>query len=534
MASKGHQRGYLKLDDGTSLSLSEYDVQGEAVDRGLKGFLYGERGVWRPGDSLYLSFILQDLKRTLPKDHPVVLELSDPQGRLDQKHMRNTSVNGTYAFRCATSTDAPTGVWSARVRVGGTTFYKPIRIETVKPNRLKIALDLGAERLTKASIDRPVELQSNWLHGAPARGLNARVTVTMTRGTTDFEAYKDYSFDDLQIDVNSAEQVAFDGQLDASGHVAFPLELGTGARPPAVLNVNLVTRVFEAGGDASMDRTDVPYYPYVSYAGIKSPASRNWWGTLVTDTTYRFDVVALDADGEPVTEHALKAQIIKVDRHWWWDGDYDGGTNYMNAPSSQMRNDQEITTDAKGRATVTFRVDRPEWGRFVVRVTDPASGHVAAVQAYVDWPGYEGRSRREDEKNAAMLRFNSDKEKYDVGDECELTIPSSGSGRALVSIETGSRVLDARWVELKEQETRHRFAITADMAPNCYAHVSLVQPHERTALGQENDLPIRMYGVIPILVEDASTHLRPRISTVAEMRTDEPFAVSVNEENGTP
>ena len=78
--------------------------------------------------------------------------------------------------------DAPTGIWSARVRVGGTTFYKPIRIETVKPNRLKIALDLGGERLTRSSLETPVKLQSNWLHGAPARELKARVTVTMTRG----------------------------------------------------------------------------------------------------------------------------------------------------------------------------------------------------------------------------------------------------------------------------------------------------------------------------------------------------------------
>ena len=125
-----------------------------------------------------------------------------------------------------------------------------------------------------------------------------------------------------------------------------------------------------------------------------------------------------------------------------------------------------------------------------------------------------------------MLRFNSDKEKYNVGEECELTIPSSGSGRALVSIETGSRVLDARWVEMKDKETRYRFTITADMAPNVYAHVSLVQPHERTVLGEENDMPIRLYGVIPIMVEDAATHLQPQITTVEEIRTDEPFIVS--------
>ena len=67
VASKGKQRGYLKLDDGSSLSVSEFDVHGDAIDKGLKGLIYGERGVWRPGDSLYLSFMLQDLQKKLPK-----------------------------------------------------------------------------------------------------------------------------------------------------------------------------------------------------------------------------------------------------------------------------------------------------------------------------------------------------------------------------------------------------------------------------------------------------------------------------------
>ena len=63
VAEKNEQRSYLKLTDGASLSLSMFDVAGEAVQRELKGFIYGERGVWRPGDSLYLMFILEDKEK---------------------------------------------------------------------------------------------------------------------------------------------------------------------------------------------------------------------------------------------------------------------------------------------------------------------------------------------------------------------------------------------------------------------------------------------------------------------------------------
>ncbi len=527
VASKGTQRGYLKLDDGGSLSVSEFDVKGEAIDRGLKGFLYGERGVWRPGDSLYLTFMLQDELARLPKDHPVVLELYDPRGRLDQKHLRNAGVNGLYAFRCATHPDAPTGYWNARVTVGGTTFQKSLRIETVKPNRLKVLLDLNEDRITHAGT-RDVTLRSNWLHGAPARELAARVTVTLSQGTAKFKGLEKFQFNDLRTTVAEEEQVVFDGRLNAGGEATFPLKLEPGRNPPAVVDANIVTRVFEAGGDASMDRVRVPYYPFHSYAGILPPETRSTWGNLLTDTTYRISVAAVDADGRALNGHKLKAQIYKMDWNWWWDGGIHGPSNYISSPSVTIRSEVDLVTDAKGRAMLPFRVDRPEWGRFAVRVTDPSSGHASAIHVHVDWPGWEGRSRREAPGEAAMLRFNSDKEKYAVGDQATITIPSPGNGRALVSLETGSRTLDAVWVELKAGDTRHSFPITSDMAPNVYAHVTVVQPHANTL----NDLPIRLYGVIPILVEDPDTRLAPSIAMAKEIRTDVAFDVEVGERDG--
>ncbi len=533
-ASKGAQRGYLKLDDGSSLSVSSYDVEGEAIERGLKGFLYGERGVWRPGDSLYLSFMLQDARGKLPKDHPVVLEISDPRGRLDQKQVRTTSVNGVYAFRCATSPDAPTGYWNAVVRVGGTAFHKSLRIETIKPNRLKVLLEFPDGPADKEGLrlsadgGNHVQLHSHWLHGAPARNLKSRVTVTMSNGWPDFKGYEKYQFNDLRTWVPNEEQVAFDGTLDEKGEASFDLELNMGRSAPAVVNTNIVTRVFEAGGDASMDQVSVPYYPYTSYVGMMLPELHNSWGTFQTDTTYKFAVVSVDAHGKPIAGHALKAQVYKLNYNWWWDGSITGSSSYISSPSVELQQEQQLTTDAKGKAVMKFRIDRPQWGRYAVRITDPASGHASAVQIYLDWPGWEGRSRRQDPDQAAVLSFNADKEKYNVGDKATLIIPSGGSGRALVSLETGSRVLDAVWVELKAKETRHSFIITADMAPNVYAHVTLLQPHAKAV----NDLPIRLYGVIPILVEDAGTHLEPVVNLPKEIRTDVPFSVEVNEKSG--
>ncbi len=78
--------------DGNSLSLSKFDVSGSKTQKGLKGYIYGERGVWRPGDSIHLTFLLNDADNKLPKNHPVKLEVTDPSGKLMYKNVTSENL----------------------------------------------------------------------------------------------------------------------------------------------------------------------------------------------------------------------------------------------------------------------------------------------------------------------------------------------------------------------------------------------------------------------------------------------------------
>ena len=224
-ASKGKQRGYLRLDDGSSLSLSMFDIGGDEVKYGIKGFIYGERGVWRPGDSLHLNFILQDENEALPENHPITFELYTPQRQLALRKVRTTSVNNFYDFSCVTDRDAPTGNWLAKVNVGGIEFTKTIKIETVKPNRLKINFAFDQEVL-QAGSESEGELEVKWLHGAIAGDLKADVEMSLTRGNTSFEGYEGFHFDDKGKSFTARDRMIFEGKLDSegTGHAHRPLQ----------------------------------------------------------------------------------------------------------------------------------------------------------------------------------------------------------------------------------------------------------------------------------------------------------------------
>lgn len=175
IAKKGDEKSYLKLDDGSSLPLSRFDVTGAEVKNGIKGFVFGERGVWRPGDSLYLSCIIEDKENKLPEDHPLEMELYSPQGQLYKRVVQTNAEDGFNIFRTATSSSSPTGNWTCKVKIGGAVFEKKLKIETVMPNRLKIDLNFGNDPMLGKNSTAAGTLLAKWLFGATAKNLKAKV-----------------------------------------------------------------------------------------------------------------------------------------------------------------------------------------------------------------------------------------------------------------------------------------------------------------------------------------------------------------------
>lgn len=527
VSSKG-QKGYLRLRDGESLSMSKFDVDGETVQRGVKGFVYAERGVWRPGDSIYLSFMIEDKEKLLPANHPVTMELVNPQGVTVQKITKSENVNGLYDFRTATQMEDPTGYYTANVMVGNRSFSKTLRVETVKPNRLKIYLNFPNERMSVSDANKVIRLNSKWLHGAPAKNLNAKVEVTVNSVPTRFKGYKDFTFDDPTRSYQAEDQVVFDGSLDENGDATFESNLEVGTSAPGFLRAYFTTRVFEEGGGFSIDRSSVEYSPYASYVGIKVPEGDQYNGTLVTDKDHIVEVATVDANGKATSRRNLEVKVYSIKWRYWWD-------NYDNDLASYIANNSVVpildtkinTTGGKGK--FTLRVDRPSWGRYLVYVRDPESGHASGQVVYIDWP-YWARANRKDNENATMLSFSTDKETYSVGEKVKVSFPSSAKGKALVSIESGVKMIGHFWIDTDAGETKFEFTTTESMSPNCYVNISLLQPHSITA----NDLPLRLYGVLPIQVENPDSHLSPVISMPDVIRPETTTSITVKEQNGKP
>lgn len=528
VAEAEKQKAYVRVADGEEQSVSRFDVGGKEVQKGLKGFIYGERGVWRPGDTLHIAFILEDRGKRIPDRHPVALEMYNPRGQIHTRTVSTQGTNGFYTFHVPTQAEDPTGLWNAYVKVGGTAFHKSLRIETVKPNRLKMDLQLPQDIVQASAKEIPARLSAAWLTGVTASQLKVRTEMSLSKVNTQFKNYGEYIFNNPATEFTTVKTEVFKGALDKEGKVTFLLKLPNAAHAPGMLNATLTTRIFEPGGDASIFTQSVPFSPFTSYVGINLNRPKGKF--LETDKEHRFDIVTVDDKGRATDRSNLEYKIYRIDWSWWWENQEKSFGTYINNSSITPVASGTLQTSG-GKTCLKFRVDYPEWGRYLVYVKDKESGHATGGTIYIDWPEWRGRSNKANPSGIKMLAFSLDKDSYETGETATAIIPAAAGGRALVSLENGTTLLKREWIEVSDQgDTKYSFKITPEMAPNVYLHISLLQPHAQTV----NDLPIRMYGVMPVAVTDKQTMLQPQIDMPEVLRPETDFKVTVSEKEGKP
>ncbi len=527
VAEYNNQKTYVRLNDGNALSVSKFNVSGVKLQKGIKGFIFGERGVWRPGDQIFLSFMLNDNANKLPQNHPVKLEVINPYNKVVYRKVKTSGVNNFYQFNVKTNEDAPTGNWLVKVSVGGARFTKTLKIETIKPNRLKIKSDFEEDIL---SGKKPVvgNLEVKWLHGAIAKNLNADITAKFSASSTTFKTFPGYVFDDPTRKFSAEEQVVFNGKIDEQGKANFALNTNLKGKAPGMLKTAFVTKVYENGGDFSTDVFTKTYSPYKTYIGINTPKGDKARGMLLTDVKHKFEIVSVDQNGNPKAAKNLEVTIYKVNWRWWWDTSEENLSSYSNSSYREKVFDKSISTNSKGKAVFDFELKYPNWGRYLVHVNDVNGGHSTGKTIYIDWPGWAGKSRKGDPSAASMLVFSTNKETYNVGEKAIVTFPSSKGGRALVTVENGSEVLESLWVETNEGETKFNLPISELYTPNVFIHISLLQPHAKTT----NDAPIRLYGVTGIAVENLETKLQPIITMPDVLRPEDNVTIKIKEKQG--
>ena len=520
---KKGSKSVIKLSDGNALSYSRFNIYGEAIEKGVSAFAYSNRGVWRPGDDLQLNLMLNDFESSIPADYPVVLEVLDATGRLYAKQVNTKPLNDIYCFVVPTNVADETGLWTARFKVGTSTITKNLRVETVKPNRLEIKFELP--EVVSLSKNERVNLVSRWLNGMKANGLKAEVDAKVREGVTSFKNFANYTFVNETQSFETQELALFSGNLNSEGvaNVGFgPLNDLYAAQ---MMNGTFTVKVFEQGGDFSIASFQTKLSPYQRYVGVELPEVTAKYGSYYdTGKDWKFNIAMVSENGTAYNSAvALEYALYKMDSYWWWSSE-DEWSLQRYASGTYKAPVQGGNLTCNGTTSVTINIPDDKWGNYLLVVNDRQGGNMFAKVISFDW-GY-GHSSSESGA-PAQLSMKTTADSYQVGDKIVVTFPANDQAKALVTVEANDRVLQTLLVENLGSEGKVEITATEEMIPNVYVYVALIQPHDAN-----NDMPIRLYGVVPVKVENKKLQLQPNIQVPETANTKKQLEVKVSEGAG--
>jgi len=514
---RGEEKGSLTIMrlDHPSWELSSYDIAG--VDEGKSGtdvFMYTDRGVYRPGDTVHLSAIIRSERKIPPENQIVYLKVKNPLGQIAFEEKKNCGKNGHLSFSIPSDISAPTGNYVAELKTADNSFTKVLKVETVKPNRLKVNIGV-ADTIMDSKGNVSGNIESKYLFGAPAAGLRAVVNADYSAVPLNIPTLRDYSFGNPLLHFTGRRQKICDTVLDTEGKLQINHSINDINKFPELLNAHYQVRIYERGGDFTAHSKNVLVIPYSTFVGIKNVFL---YGSAATGQTYQLPIVLSDFRGQLVAGRKLKLRWYLNKRYWWYDYDNHDRKDFRTSENTYKIAEFDLISSDK---PVLQKIEVDDEGQHFIEVVDEQSGHSAGL---FFWASPWGEEAIAEKAKQPLLPITADKNVYYTGDKAVFSFETPKEGLAIFTIEQGSRILHQEVRKVKQGRTGFTIDITDEYVPNCYASVSLIQPANRSS----NDLPLRIYGLKLFTVEDQGTRLKLTLQAPEEIKSNSRFEIKVN------
>ncbi|RYE29508.1 MAG: alpha-2-macroglobulin family protein, partial [Hyphomicrobiales bacterium] len=310
-ASLAEDYGFLDLKQ-TAFDLSDRGVKGRVAPAGLDAYLYTERGVYRSGETVYLTSLLRDAKGAAVTGLPLTIVVKRPDGVEYRRRQVEDQGAGGRAHSIQLVSGSATGTWRILAysdpkgqAIGETSFL----VEDYVPERLELTLTPKAP-LLQAGQPAELDVNARYLYGAPGSALD--VTGSMTIRAADASAipgFKDYqvgltdeAFEPVQSEFEESTTT------DAAGKATItnPVQQADTNRP---LEVEMTVRVGEPGGRAIARSVTMPIVPKGAAIGVKK-LFRD--GDLGNGQTANFEVIMATGDGKRLARPGVKWVLSKV------------------------------------------------------------------------------------------------------------------------------------------------------------------------------------------------------------------------------
>jgi len=489
----------------TAFDLSDRGVSGRPVPAGADAFVYAERGVYRSGETVYLTALLRDGQGKAMTGGPLTLVVERPDGVEYRRASLPDQGAGGRSLTLPLNSAVPTGTWRVRAftdpkapSVGETTFM----VEDYLPDRIEFDLTSDAKQITP---EAPVTLKvdGHFLYGAPASGLQLEGDILVAPAASR-PGYAGYQFGVPDEEAANNERTPIEGlpEADANGVATFPVSLAKAPASARPQEAQIFIRMAEAGGRAVERKLVLPVAPPAAMIGVKPLFSGN---SVAEGENANFDVAFVAPDGTALARSGLRYELLKIESRYQWYRQ-SGSWEYEPVKSTKRVADGDLSIAADKPARLQLS---PQPGRYRldVKSADSADGPLTSVTFDVGWYS-DGSADTPD-----LLETSIDKPQYASGDTMTVSVNARTAGKLTVNV-LGDRLLTTQTLDVKEGTSQVRIPVGSDWGTGAYVVATLRRPLDAAA----QRMPGRSIGLKWFGIDKDARTLKVELSPPALVR----------------
>ena len=492
------------LFDKTRVETSRFDVGGKRTDNiNYDVFIYGDRDLYRPGDTAHINTIVRTTRWDVVKDIPIKIKFLAPNGReyLNQRHQLNAS--GAAETKFFIPKQAMTGTYLIEVYAANDVLLasRKISVEEFVPDRIKVTTKTNKEVYLPAEVIN-LDLVAENLYGTPAAGRRFETELRLKRKQLTSKSLPDYSFALESKNMPVLASIMVQGNTDSEGKASSVLQ-SVAYKDIGLLEGKIFTTVFDETG-RPVNRLNVVEIPTQQiYFGIKGFDS---W--LSTRKALNLQFAAVDRTGKSLPSAQAKVVILYYRYETVIEKSY-GRYNYVSQKKEKVVLEREMKINGSGTSLPFVPV---ESGEYEVRITAPGSENYVSKYFYAYGWGDTNFSSFEVSREGEVT-ITPDKAQYSPGNKAKLLFKAPFDGKLLVAVEQDN-VLSYKFLNLENKSASMEIAITKDHLPNIYI--------DATAFRKSGDMSIPLtvaHGVVSLKVEDISSKLNIAIMAPEKSRS---------------
>ena len=502
IVKKANDLSFLPINHyDRNLDYSSFDVGGVAnavTTDSLNAYLFSDRGIYRPGDTINIGMIVKTATWAKTLDGlPLEAEVLDARGLTVKKQTIHLGANGFNELNYKTLETAPTGTYTVNLySVKDNNAYQQlgsvaVKVQEFLPDRMKVKALFARDATLLADTNEgwlnPKDLKANInvqnLFGTAAQNRRVTATLTLSPAYPVFSAYKDFTFYDPQRAKEGYSEKLEDTSSNSEGVAEF--NLGLEKYTKATYRLNILAQAYEAEGGRSVSAeaaTLISEQPYL--IGFKADGDLNYIGKTSLRNVH---LIAVNSTLQKVATDGLSLQFIERKYVSVLTKQNNGTFKYESRKKEVLLKESAYSIKAVGNS-LSLATDAPGDYAYVLKNKDGLE--LNRVEYSVAGLGNVSRSL---ERNAE-LQLTLDKKDYNANDEISVSIRAPYIGAGLITIER-DKVYAQQWFKVDSQSSVQKIKLPADFEGNGYVSVKFV----RDASSDEIFTSPLSYGVVPFV-----------------------------------